>query len=49
MFAQELWNVHDRAQAGDMLTSNNAELFHRKFADSIVQVSHPTIPTFCII
>jgi hypothetical protein len=44
MFALDLWNVHGRALQENMLTNNNAELFHRHFANMSPQ-SNPTLAT----
>ena len=46
VFAIALWSMYDRAKEGDMLTTNAAEIFHRKFADFVVQAAHPIIPVF---
>ena len=46
MFPITLWSTHDRAFEGDMLTTNNAELFHRKFRHNIVQGTHPSMLAF---
>ena len=46
IFPIDLWNCYTWAKEGGQLTTNNAEQFHRKFADYSVQGSHPTMPAF---
>ena len=46
MFPIALWNNYERVIHDELLTTNNAEHFHRKFKHNIVQGVHPSIPTF---
>eukprot|EP00973_Karenia_brevis_P062919 8746720-Karenia_brevis.AAC.1 len=46
MFSLDLWNCYARAKGNNQLTTNNAEQFHRKFQQYLVQGTHPTVPAF---
>ena len=42
----QMWSCHDRLTNGIMRTTNNAEIFHKNYAEGIAQGSHPGMPKF---